>query len=271
MEDNLNFSPNAILVLKKRYLKKDKEGQIIETPKGMLERVSKAIAGVERNYEAEENLVKKLEEAFFKMMANLEFMPNSPTLMNAGKELGQLSACFVVPVEDSMESIFDAVKYTALIHQSGGGTGFSFSRLRPEKDIVGSTGGVASGPISFMRTFDTTTDVIKQGGMRRGANMAILAVDHPDIFHFITVKRDPDALTNFNLSVAITDSFMQAVEQGTKYQLINPRTGEVTGEVDAILFIEVEDTQELFEVAKKLRDIPFVLDTRTSIVISKCK
>jgi len=228
----IELSDNASRVLERRYLSKDATGKVVETPQELFRRVARHIAFAERNYGSTKD-VSAWEKTFYQLMANLDFLPNSPTLMNAGRKLGQLSACFVIPIEDSMESIFDAVKYTALIHQSGGGTGFSFSRLRPEKDIVGSTGGVASGPISFMRTFDTTTDVIKQGGMRRGANMAILAVDHPDIFHFITVKRDPDALTNFNLSVAITDSFMQAVEQGTKYQLINPRTGEVTGEVDA--------------------------------------
>ncbi len=234
----IKLSDNSSRVLERRYLTKDWEGRAVETPQELFRRVARHISSAELLYSQESGVKGQdsrlsVEEAFYQLMANLEFLPNSPTLMNAGRELGQLSACFVIPIDDSMESIFDAVKYTALIHKSGGGTGFSFSRLRPEQDRVGSTGGVASGPVSFMRTFDTATDVIKQGGMRRGANMAILVVNHPDILKFIEAKEDQQALTNFNLSVAVTDAFIEAVEKNTDYDLVNPRTGEVTGRLNA--------------------------------------
>jgi len=228
----ITLSDNALRVLERRYLAKDGQGKVTENPQDLFRRVARHIASAEAKFNAQAD-VPFYQEAFCRLMESLEFLPNSPTLMNAGRELGQLSACFVLPIKDSMESIFDAVKYTALIHKSGGGTGFSFSRLRPERDRVGSTGGIASGPVSFMRVFDTTTDVIKQGGMRRGANMAILSIDHPDILRFIQAKDDPEALTNFNLSVAVTDEFMKAVEKGTDYSLVNPRTGEVMDKLNA--------------------------------------
>ncbi|MEM2874209.1 MAG: vitamin B12-dependent ribonucleotide reductase [Candidatus Nanoarchaeia archaeon] len=221
---------NALTVLERRYLLRDEKGRIIETPEQLFRRVAKAIASVEKNYGGD---VAKTTEDFYKLMSSLEFLPNSPTLFNAGAPLKQLSACFVLPVEDSLESIFRAVKDMALIEQSGGGVGFSFSRLRPAGDVVRSTGGIASGPVSFMRIFDAATDVIKAGGKRRGALMGILNVNHPDILQFITAKQQPGFLSNFNLSVAVTDKFMKAVKANKKYSLINPRNGKVVRKLNA--------------------------------------
>lgn len=225
VSDDLKLSVNAARVLRRRYLLKDELGNIVETPRGMMRRIAKAIATPDLIYSSSAEAT-KAEEEFYNILTNLEFLPNSPTLMNAGTDVGQLSACFVLPVGDSIEEIFDSVKYMAIIHKSGGGTGFSFSHLRPKGDVVKSTKGIASGPVSFMQIFDTSTEVIKQGGRRRGANMAILSVYHPDIQEFITSKRKEGFLDNFNISVAIDDSFMQAVENGEDYFLINPRNGE---------------------------------------------
>lgn len=224
------LTENAKIVLEKRYLRKNEKGRPIEEPKDLFRRVAQDIARADEKYGDDP---KKAEKDFYQIMSNLEFLPNSPTLMNAGTSIQQLSACFVLPVEDSMEGIFGAIKDTALIHQSGGGTGFSFSKIRPQGDIVRSTGGVASGPISFMRVFNASTDVIKQGGKRRGANMGILRVDHPDIENFITVKENLEELTNFNLSVAVTEDFMRAVSEKKNYNLINPRTQKVVKQLDA--------------------------------------
>ena len=216
---------NALEVLRQRYLLRDENEKIVESPDQLFSRVAKAVAASDGRYG--ENMG-QTEQVFYKMMSQLEFVPNTPTLFNAGTQLGQLSACFVLPVEDSLEGIFNAAKNMALIEQSGGGVGFDFSRLRPKGDIVRSTKGVASGPVSFMRIFDTGTEIIKAGGKRRGAMMAVLRVDHPDVLEFITSKQQPGFLSNFNISVAVTDDFMKAVNEGEEYWLVNPRNKEKT-------------------------------------------
>ena len=225
--DDLKLGVNAISVLKRRYLLKDEHKNVIETPSQLFRRVARSVAAPDASYGAAEDEVRKTEEEFYRIMTGREFMPNSPTLMNAGTEIGQLAACFVLPVEDSIESIFRTLEHMALVHQSGGGTGFSFSRLRPRGDLVRSTMGVASGPVSFMRIYDQATDTIKQGGRRRGANMGILRVDHPDILEFITAKSKPGVLDNFNISVGATEGFMQALINDKDYGLVNPRGGRV--------------------------------------------
>jgi ribonucleoside-diphosphate reductase alpha chain len=233
IRQGLDLSNNALRVLERRYLKRDREGRIIETPEEMFVRVANHIAQAEKRYGGDEERIKEVEATFYSLMTEFKFLPNSPTLMNAGRELGQLAACFVLPIEDSMDGIFDSLKNAALIHKSGGGTGFSFSRLRPKRSRVGTTGGVASGPVSFMKIFNTATEQVKQGGTRRGANMAILRVDHPDILEFINCKKNNEELNNFNISVGVTDAFMESVKTETQFDLIDPRDGKKTGQLNA--------------------------------------
>lgn len=227
------FTENAIKVLEKRYLMRDSDGRVVETPEMLFKRVAKAVAGVERRWELDDHAIDELEQKFFKLMYESKFLPNSPTLMNAGKTKGQLSACFVLPVPDSLDGIFETCKNAALIHKTGGGTGFSFSRLRPANDRVATSTGVASGPVSFMTVYDAATEAIRQGGTRRGANMGILRVDHPDIEMFIHCKRDTSKLNNFNISVAATDKFMEAVKTDGDFDLIHPRTNKAVRTIRA--------------------------------------
>jgi ribonucleoside-diphosphate reductase alpha chain len=236
VKNGLNLTQNAKTVLERRYLKKDAKGKVTEKPHQMFQRVARHIAKAELNYGPKSKakaLQKEMEDRFYELMTDFKFLPNSPTLMNADRELGQLAACFVLPVEDSMDGIFDSLKSAAVIHKSGGGTGFAFSRLRPKNSQVGTTGGIASGPVSFMKIFNTATEQVKQGGTRRGANMAILRVDHPDIMEFIYCKKDKDELNNFNISVGLTEAFMKAVEAGADYDLIDPRDNRKVGRLNA--------------------------------------
>lgn len=226
----MELTEKAITILKSKYLLRDDLGKSIETPEQMFRRVAHHIAQAERLYHNDSGVI---EERFYEIMSSLRFLPNSPALINAGKPIGQLAACFVLPIEDSMNGIFNTLKNAALILQSGGGTGFSFSRLRPNKDIVRSTSGAASGPVSFMKIYDMAAEVIKQGGARKGANMGILAIDHPDILEFIKIKRTIGELSNFNISAAVTDEFMEALKNDSEYSLINPRDGRVAKKIKA--------------------------------------
>ncbi|NPA15324.1 MAG: vitamin B12-dependent ribonucleotide reductase [Deferribacteres bacterium] len=235
----MKLSPIALKILKERYLRKDEKGNVIETPDELFRRVASAISRVERAYGKTEKETAEIGEQFYRLMTSLDFLPNSPCLMNAGTELGQLAACFVLPIEDSMESIFETLKNAAIIHKTGGGTGFSFSRLRPKGDIVKSTRGVSSGPVSFLKVYDAATEQIKQGGKRRGANMGVLVCNHPDIEEFVNLKRNPGTVKNFNISVALTDEFMECLKKNGKIPLINPRNREKTGEIPASHLFEL--------------------------------
>ncbi|MGD0817465.1 MAG: adenosylcobalamin-dependent ribonucleoside-diphosphate reductase [Methanomassiliicoccales archaeon] len=230
-EEFPKLSENALKVLQKRYLQKGRSGEVIETPEDMFWRIARNVASVDSIHHDRDAETEGKE--FHRMMRSLEFLPNSPTIMNAGTSMQQLAACFVIPVGDSIEQIFDAVKFAAIIHQTGGGTGFSFSRLRPAGDLVASTGGTASGPISFMKVFDAATEAVKQGGRRRGANMGVLRVDHPDIKEFVRAKADLKTLSNFNISVGVSDDFMDRATGGRQFELVNPRNSKVTGTVHA--------------------------------------
>jgi ribonucleoside-diphosphate reductase alpha chain len=238
----LRLSQNAVKVLERRYLKRDKAGKVIETPEEMFRRVAQAIASADRQYNKTDAQIAQLQEKFYNAMTSLTFIPNSPCLMNAGKDLGQLSACFTLPIADSMDSIFETLKATAMIHKSGGGTGFSFSRLRAKNSVVKTTGGVASGPVSFMKVYDAATEAVKQGGTRRGANMGILRTDHPDIREFITCKENNKEINNFNISVAITDDFMQHLTSGDTYDIIDPHSHASIGK---------ENAREIFDLIVK--------------------